>query len=208
MVPIEDELFVAIEWNGGKNYLREPGGGGRGAHSTCPDAAVRFQRADGEHEIVLIEWKYTETYRVESKVVSERGTDRRRIYESFFRGEGCPICRDTLPAYDDLFFEPFYQLFREQLLAKEMEDDSALGVERACLCHIAPSQHVAGERVTSPSLRQLGESVTEVWRRLVCVPGRFVSVATETLFPERAPAGMEDWWRYISERYPWLLRES
>jgi hypothetical protein len=164
-----------------------------------------FRRNNGERQIALIEWKYTETYRGKSKAMSDRGTDRREIYKSYFRKGRCPVRQDALPGYDDLFYEPFYQLFREQLLAKEMEDDPDLGVTKVCLCHVAPSQHADGERVTSPGLLQLGETVTEVWAKLVRWPDRFISLSTELLFPKQAPAGMQDWWRYMSERYTWLL---
>ena len=66
MLPIEDGHYVACEWIGQKNYLREKVSGNgkrtRGANCTSADAAVMFEETDGKRQIVLIEWKYTESY--------------------------------------------------------------------------------------------------------------------------------------------------
>lgn len=204
MLPIEGERYVAIEWNGSKNYLGEPGYGKRGAQSTCPDAAVKFRREDGRIQIVLIEWKYTETYRSTSLVKSKHGTDRRRIYQDLYNSDHCPIRKDLLPSFDALFYEPFYQLFREQLLASEMARDPELGADMVSVCHVAPAQHHDGEEVTSPELRQFGDAATEVWKLLLREQDSFLAITTEELFPRVAPVGMESWWHYMGERYSWL----
>ena len=86
-----------------------------------------------------------------------------------------------------------------------MEDDPHLRVASVCLLHVAPSQHIAGEQVTAQGLREVGMTVTGVWTKRVMWQDRFVSSATETLFPKEAPAGMEDWWQYMSQRYAWLV---
>jgi len=67
MVDIEDGQFVAFEWIGKHDYLGEKAAArnkkrSRGAISTSADAAVMFRRRDGLKQIVLIEWKYTESY--------------------------------------------------------------------------------------------------------------------------------------------------
>ena len=62
-------------------------------------------------------------------------------------------------------------------------------------------------KVTSSDLKHLGATATDVWKRLVRPPGRYISVSTEQLFggltPERLPK-MREWIEYISARYPWV----
>ena len=80
MLPIEDGQYVAFEWIGEKNYLGEKisrnGKRTRGANYTSPDVAVMFQRIEGQRQIVLIEWKYTESYYPTSYKFATSGTDR------------------------------------------------------------------------------------------------------------------------------------
>lgn len=59
MQPIEDGLFVAFEWIGARNYLKEKlprhGKRTRGANFTRADAAVLFEHSDGKRQFVLYE---------------------------------------------------------------------------------------------------------------------------------------------------------
>jgi hypothetical protein len=58
---VEDGGFLAYEWIGEKNYLRERGQT-RGANRTSLDALM-VAEAEGQRLLLLIEWKYTEDYR-------------------------------------------------------------------------------------------------------------------------------------------------
>jgi hypothetical protein len=51
------------------------------------------------------------------------------------------------------FYEPFYQLMRQQLLAREMETARECGADVVSLLHIAPAQNACFQRVTSPNLK-------------------------------------------------------
>ena len=122
IVPMEGEgQLVSFEWIGLCNYLGERfgrnGSRTRGANFTSADAAVMFCRRDGTRQIVLIEWKYTESYNRTWLGISKRGTDRRNIYRRLYDSPGCPIDKTRVPDFSDLFYEPFYQLLRQQLLA-------------------------------------------------------------------------------------------
>ena len=59
-----DDLNLTFEWIGQENYLGEKLRGARtwGANVTSADATVMFEHQDGSRQIVLIEWKYTESY--------------------------------------------------------------------------------------------------------------------------------------------------
>lgn len=209
VLPVEKDHFVSFEWIGQENYLGERIRKGatrtRGANFTSADAIVKFEQDDAKIRVVLIEWKYTESYSDQYKRFSKHGTDRGMIYRHLYDQPDCPINKDRLPDYDDLFYEPFYQLMRQQLLAHEMEKAGELDADMVSLLHIAPAHNCDFPRVTSPGLRELGESVTEVWKKLVIPVDRFDSISTEALFSRFEAEEMQDWHDYIQQRYPWIV---
>jgi hypothetical protein len=179
----------------------------RGANFTSADAAVMFKRKDGLIQIVLIEWKYTESYYTTSLKISASGTDRTEIYRPLFDQPDCPVNKSLLPNFDDLFYEPFYQLFRQQMLADQMEKVKELGASIVSVLHIAPAHNKDFGRVTSPNLTSMGHSVPDVWKKLLIRPDRFTSVSTESLFgnfPAEQFPGLDNWWEFINKRYSWL----
>ena len=214
IMPMEgDRQFVSFEWIGLDNYLGEKirpnSKRTRGAHFTSADAAIMFRRQDGTRQIVLIEWKYTESYSGTRLVKSKSGTDRRGIYRHLYDSPDCPLEKTKVPEFGDLFYEPFYQFLRQQLLAHTMERAKELECNLVTVLHVAPARNRDFHKVTSPGLQRLSDSSIEVWRGLVRPSNRFLSVSTETLFgdflddihPELA-----DWGQYIRERHPWVSR--
>jgi hypothetical protein len=211
MLPIEDGKYVAMEWIGQENYLGEIKSPNRkrsrGALFTSADAAVMFEHQDGRRQFVLIEWKYTEAYFSTPLHTAKSGTKRTDIYRHLYNADDCPLNKELLPSYDDLFYEVFYQFMRQQFLANEMEKATELGADIVSLLHIAPEANRDFKRITSPDLRDIAESATGVWNKLVQKPDRFVSISTETLFGKFDTSGNEelsDWWNYISSRYRWV----
>lgn len=211
MLPVESDQYVSFEWIGEQDYLGERisrnGQRTRGANCTSADAIVMFERKDGQRQIVLIEWKYGESYGGAFLKASKSGTDRTEIYRPLFEREDCPIRKDILPSFDALFYEPFYQFMRQQLLAHEMEKAHELEANIVSVLHIAPAHNADFRRVTSLQLINLGESATSVWTKLVKPQGRFISVSTEQLFghlsAERFPE-IKSWAEYIQARYAWV----
>jgi hypothetical protein len=211
MLPIEDGQYVAFEWIGQQNYLgermHENGKRMRGANYTSADAAVMFQVKGGQKQIVLIEWKYTESYTPTWLKYSASGTDRTKIYEHLYLAKDCPISKELLPDFDSLFYEPFYQFMREQFLAHEMEKAQELGADTVSLLHISPAHNGDFMRITSPDLRTMDSSATRVWGKLVKKTGRFVGEYTENIFGnfqvEQFPE-LKQWWQYINWRYDWV----
>ncbi len=212
MLPVDDSgRYVTFEWIGERNYLGEKVARGtvrtRGANATSADAIVMFERNDGRRQIVLIEWKYTESYTGISLRTSASGTDRTTIYMPLYEQANCPLDGSIIPAFSDLFVEPFYQFMRQQLLANEMEKAHELGAELVSVLHIAPAHNKDFLAVTSPALVSLGPSAIEAWKRLTRHSNRFVSVSTEGLFggfPIRSFPVLQDWWAYIASRYAWV----
>ena len=211
MLPVESGLYVSFEWIGQENYLGEKisrnGQRTRGANYTSADSIVMFECKDKKRQVVLIEWKYTESYGGTFLKISDSGTDRTGIYRHLFESADCPINKNILPSFDSLFYGPFYQFMRQQFLAHEMEKAHDMGADIVSLLHIAPAHNTDFRKVTSPELEKLGESATGIWKKLVKTEGRFISVSTEQLFgnlsAEKLPE-IKSWLEYIHMRYAWI----
>ncbi|MFC7738941.1 hypothetical protein ACFQX4_24820 [Roseomonas sp. GCM10028921] len=167
--------FVGFEWIGRADYLNEAGRSGartRGANATSADAVVRFDN-QGRIETVLIEWKYTESY---GAPIPPNGNKVRlsRYSDLVFAPVG-PVRADLGLAIGDFFWEPFYQLLRQQTLAFRMQAAHENGAERVRVLHISPSANHALHRVTAPVLRRFGDDAFEVFRSLLVCPEDFVS---------------------------------
>jgi hypothetical protein len=202
--------FVGFEWIGARNYLGEGPGGrptpegsrARGKNATSADMIVRFRDSGGHVQIVLGEWKYTEEYASgKSKQVSERGTDRLRTYAPLLQASDCQIRGEGLQA-EDLFYDPFDQLMRLQLLASAMEREHEMEADVVSTLHMAPAANEAlMRRITSPALRSHGSNIHEVWTALV-PNGRFRGIYTEELLPIMLAHAPDPQWRdYMAVRY-------
>lgn len=210
MLPVEDGQYITFEWIGHNDYLQEAPRTRkrtRGANCTSADAVALFERIDGSRQAVLMEWKYAESYPGTPLRIAKSGKDRTGIYQRQFDREDCPLHKNLVPAFEALFFEPFYQFMRQQFLAHEMERAKELGASTVSVLHIAPAHNTEFRRITSLPLAALGDTATGIWTKLVCPPDRFLSVSTEQLFGhlsvEQLP-GMGAWLDYIGARYPWV----
>ncbi|MDQ0325535.1 hypothetical protein J2R99_001384 [Rhodopseudomonas julia] len=220
MLPVEAgpegrPWYVAFEWIGG-DYLNESrsapkgagsGGRTRGANCTSADACLAFKHQE-RRETLLIEWKYTERY---GALLGPAGHGVRiSRYENLaFAPEG-PIRSDLGLSLTDFFYEPFYQLLRQQMLAFQMQKAREDGAERVRVLHIAPSANLALRKVTSPTLQRFGKDVFAVFRGLLQKPEDFVSRSTEALFrPLIDGLGPGDpWASYLDERYRFLIADT
>ncbi|WP_417381894.1 PGN_0703 family putative restriction endonuclease [Gimesia sp.] len=204
--------YIAFEWIGAKNYLRELRGPnvcgdttrGRGHRFSSVDFAVRFRQTDGRIQIVMSEWKYTESYpENNSKQTSDTGTDRlERIYRQSLDKSDCQIRLPCGVKYEDLFFDPFDQMMRHQLLTSAMQREQEMGADIVSYLHIAPKANTElVKRITSPKLKRLGNSIYEVWHQLV-VPGRFQHCFLEDFLKAAVShAPNEGWADFVTRRY-------
>ena len=201
--------YVAFEWIGAKNYLGEHLRGRvaadhertRGAGFTSLDFAIRFRRGDGQVQILAGEWKYTEKYASKSKRYSPKTDRLDEIYRPHLEHPDCQIVTGTVEL-DALFFDPFDQLMRQQLLCSAMERENEMSADVVSLLHIAPKAN--GEllnRVTSPRLLPVGNDVHGIWSGLTR-SDRFRGVHVEDLLPavcSNAPT--QDTAEYLQRRY-------
>lgn len=115
--------------------------------------------------MVLLEWKYTESYRPRIAVAAKDAIRWKR-YGALLEATDGPVRSDVLD-FADLLDEPFYQLVRQQLLAHELEKEHAHGADRVRVVHVAPAANAAYQQSLPRSThRALGESVSEVWAKL------------------------------------------
>ena len=201
--------LVAFEWTGLQDYLGEWPANGRatrGANATSADAAVTFRHA-GKTKTVLIEWKYTESY---GQPLQPGGNPTRTArYRALMAAPNGPIRPDAGVELEDFFWEPLYQLLRQQMLAWRMEQARENGADEVSVLHISPSRNLALHKVTSPRLQSLGSDVFTVFRSLLETPSRFLSLSTEQAFgpllmrDDPDPA-FREWADYLISRYRFL----
>ena len=165
---------------------------------------MRFE-SEGQIEAVLIEWKYTEKY---GTPISPEGNEVRlgRYNDLVFAPSG-PIRPDLDLAVSDFFWEPFYQLLRQQMLAFQMQAAHEDGAERVRVLHISPSSNHALHTVTAPALQSRGDDAFHVFRNLLVRPDDFVSRSTTEVFGQalaKAEGEAMPWANYILDRYSFL----
>lgn len=183
VLPIAEALtmpsgrFLEFEWIGDEDYLGEARGTTRirGALVTSADAAFRYRTPDGDVELALVEWKFTEDYRG-LELDPPRGASRQDRYRPLWEDADCPLRHDVIP-YDDLFVEPFYQLFRQQLLAWRMTLAGEGDATRVRVVHIAPADNDGYlQSLNRDSQRAVASDVLTVWRQMLRTPDDFISV--------------------------------
>jgi hypothetical protein len=220
MLPVEkgpggEDWFVGFEWLGDHDLLGEwptRGRPTRGANATSADAVVRFRHQD-RNETLLIEWKYTERYG--APIPDRRRPDGKsggnvtrteRYGDKVFDPEG-PIRSDLGLTLTDFFFEPFYQLLRQQMLAWRTERKTG---ERVRVLHVSPTGNLDLHKITSSAFAKLGQTdAFEAFKAALVEPAdkapRFVSTHTEDLFcPLLTRLSADPWASYLLDRYDFL----
>lgn len=221
MLEIEDPAagahrFVAFEYTGPnkKDFLDECNGRtpGRGANATAADAAVAFVDASGRRTLLLIEWKYTEEYRKHQLSKDKKGKRNERYADKLFDPQG-PLRADAGLTFEDILFEPFYQLARQQMLAWQIEKRCRESFDAVRVLHLSPSGNQALHQITSPGFARLADpphdDAFKAFRASLTHPEHFIERAIETAF-----APLADWpemaesWTYLRERYPSLCPDK
>lgn len=178
--------YVAFEWIGLPNYLRERLYGrvasdasrGRGKGFTSADFAFRFRRTDGRIQVTLGEWKYTEFYengkslRYGKKRAHGARTGRTSVCGRALESRGCQIRLGSSLSLADLMYDPFDQILRDQSLASAMEQAREMEADIVSYLHVAPkANRELVNRITAPALRGRGDEIHEVWRTLAIQQG-------------------------------------
>jgi hypothetical protein len=106
---------------------------------------------------------------------------------------------------EDFFWEPFYQLLRQQILAFQMEEVHEAGAERVRVLHLSPAGNRRLHAVTSKALRHLGTDAFEVFSATLVEPDAFISRTIEQAFGSiLAEIPSDPWAEYLTGRYTFL----
>ena len=206
MLPVELDRagrpwLVTFEWIGDDDHLNEAKPGTerkRGANATAADAAVTFIDRSGRTQLLLIEWKYTENYG--QPLTASGNPTRRQRYQHIFRAPDGPIRSDLGVEIDNFFYEPFYQMMRQQSLAWHTERSNPK-IDRVRVLHLSPSGNRALHKVTSPTLRQFGDDAFAVFRSLLVDPADFIPMSIEKAFAPLALWEGAEWFPWLQDRY-------
>ncbi len=211
--PDGEPWFIGFEWIGEKDYLKEGGAFStrtRGANATSSDAIVRFRHAS-RIETLLIEWKYTESYgspipnKVREGAAHTPNEVRAKRYSELMFAPNGPIRDDLNLELKDFFWEPFYQLLRQQMLAYQMERAREAGTDRVRVFHISPAGNRRLHAVTSKALNRFGADAFAVFTQTLVDPAAFVGRSIEQVFaPIVAEMPEDPWAAYLSGRYTFL----
>jgi hypothetical protein len=175
VVEIEPGRFLTFEFVSPSDHLSEGKGGPlrRGTKCTSVDAAFMYRTPAGVTELALVEWKYTESYLGAKRGGKKATATRTGRYRHLYEASGGPLHSELVP-FEDMLLEPFYQLMRQQLLARELEKDPDFPADVVRVLHVlSPANRAYQDSLPCASQRALGSSVEEVWARLLRQPDRY-----------------------------------
>ena len=206
---------VEFEWLGIPRSLE--GGRIRGSQNTSVDGFVIAETTAGRRRAYLLEWKYVEHYlsnRPSFKGEGKQGETRRRRYTEPFYAPYSSFDPEASPELEDFFYEPFYQIMRQRLLADRMAHRRELDIDEAKVVVVVPEGNQAYRRVadrramTSPPLAQRFpglEAVHEVMRACLKDPDAHFDVVSPSQLLEGVIRSLPDesveWANYWRERY-------
>ncbi len=169
---IVDDGYIEFEFIGCKQYLKEKSWI-RGANCTSVDAVMIGKNGKGAKIFFLIEWKYTENYSSENKYIPERA----EVYDKLITNSDSPF--KALPV-EAFYYEPFYQLMRQTLLAWKLIENKDHCCSDYCYIHVIPDENKELlNNITSPYLE--GDSISEVWKNILKNPDKYKTISPREL---------------------------
>ncbi len=192
-----DSGYVEFEKTG-KQPLGKERSVQRGANSTSIDSFMIGKNENGEKILILIEWKYTESYTPQSILNSKAGTNRLEVYRELLLKDNCPIITKN---HEDLFYEPYYQLMRQTLLGWTMTQNKEYGATDWLHIHVIPEENKElREQITSKNLK--GNSFEESWKSQLRYPDKYIVISPQELLkPIIETEDTKSIISYLTERY-------
>jgi len=193
--------YVAFEVIGRENYLGERQHS-RGANATSIDTFMIGKKRDGKNVLFPIEWKYTEYYETGNSLFIPA---RKDIYNKLLEQPDSPVKIDFQQAakgpFEPLYYEPFYQLMRQTLLAWQMvlarENDS----DEYIHLHVVPKEN-SELRGRNPSPELSGADMESAWKGVLKEPQRYHLISPqELLAPLQNEQTIQSLWGYLEKRY-------
>lgn len=189
----------------------------RGANATATDAAFAYRDADGKVVLVLIEWKYTESY---SGMLEESGNEtRKKRYEKIYQSPNGPIKKEKGLDITDFFWNPFYQLLRQQMMAFHVEKNRDIigngidiKIDKAMVLHLSPEKNEILHKIRNEKIKVLGkkhdDDVFKVFTSLLKEPDRFKTEDIGEAFSPLLGYPGAEWVVDLKERYPSLFEKK
>jgi len=196
--------YVGFEVVSKGSYLNEVTQGKaqtRGANCTSIDAMMCGVKEDGTKVQVLIEWKYTEFYPKNCMASGSSGETRKGRYNSLIKAPESPFI-DGLDL-DNLYYEPFYQIMRQTLLAWQMtkNKERELNADDWLLVDVIPENNkYLRERVHAPDLPD--GDMHKAWEMVLKEPQKYrMMTPMDLLRPLNNEKNYEEVLNYLNKRY-------
>ncbi len=187
-----DQGFIAFEVTSDNEWLREDSKERkRGEFCTSIDAlACAHHVPTGKNHIILIEWKYTESYDRDDKSKEDRfeeavgtngkGHERMSRYNDMIFSSKCiETPKNNIYEGSVFYQEPFYQLMRQTLWAEQVvmhrsSNNHAKKKEPIDACdylhiHVIPRENTA---LLNKGFEKNGLSMEETWRKCLTAHGQ------------------------------------
>jgi hypothetical protein len=202
--PDFEQGYIGFEVVSKKSYLGEVSDGKeqtRGANCTSVDAMMTGVLINGKKIQVLIEWKYTELYPKLDKSAGSSGTTRKNRYDYLIDDNNSPLNRRV--SIDNFYYEPFYQLMRQTLLAWQMTKHKAneLYADEWIHLDVIPENNLTLRyQVPSPDFIQM--DIEAAWKSQLKEPEKYNVITPQKLLK---PLIFDDDYRslitYLNNRY-------
>lgn len=213
---------VDFEYIGPKNYFNEPGG--RGYSRTSTDVAIIWEDTKGKNNLLLVEFKFTEPNFGECGKSKNPDPDRCNHGELVISSPQTECYRSKVGRpYWDMILSPqgpflhkmlsktqycpfrydFYQLMRNQLLAKCIAEDkdSGFSVVEFAVCYDDRNKTLLN---LSRSVDGNSNPLTS-WKSFLKNPSSFKHFTIQELFEHidlaNLPDELKSWRAYLDERY-------
>ncbi|MCF2593282.1 hypothetical protein I6E11_05655 [Bacteroides caecigallinarum] len=199
----------------------------RGKYCTSIDAAMLALLEDGKKLLIMIEWKYTESYSRDDKSVESdpgrpmqpeaRGITRLKRYSNLittsrFLKSCIDCCKENELGLDDsiipyrnsiYFQEPYYQLMRQTLWAEQIIDNKSsekIKADKFVHIHVVPSQNK--ELLDNGFSGEKDDDMEKSWKGQLLDKTVYRLVNPELIVETIAKDDKyEDLVRYLRERY-------
>lgn len=179
----DDQGPIVFEWIGPKKSPINEKGGSRGQNKTSIDAFL-IAKINGKISQVFIEWKFTESYNSDNylhRFGGLKGIERIRRYSTVLakqRKRNFPFTftEEGSVGIQDFSYEPFYQLLRMTLLAKETTPQTInnIQIEDYYVLHLVHSENMDLLRISNDHLKYCPgikkteeEDLHEIWKSLL-----------------------------------------
>jgi len=207
--------------SGFRNYLNEPGS--RGQNRTSADVAITWRDNKGSTNLLLLEFKFTESSFGEcskqgnpdhrrclssKEIVSSPWTQCYRAevgrpYWDIILSSDSPLRQDLLTAEAFCPFRyDFYQLMRNQLLAHCIQRDPEVNYDRVEFGVMYHPDNEMLMHMRRPFDKE--KNPLKAWRSFLIDPDSFHSFPIQELLDTiepKLPAGLVNWRRYLKEKY-------